>query len=103
VPDRLTWNERELAAIARQDYLRRALASYGGQTAAAARGEAPRRTGAGANSIAAQTVLEDGEWTARVSWDRAHYYMQFQNSGTRYLPAQHFLEHALARFGRTAP
>jgi HK97 gp10 family phage protein len=96
----IRWNEAELAAMARQDYIRRALAAYGGQVASTAAGDAPRRSGAGAASIHGQMVPEDGQWTARVSWDRAHFYMRMQNLGTRFLPAQHFLERALDRFAR---
>jgi hypothetical protein len=36
--------------------------------------------------------MEDGEWTARVSWDREHYYMSFHQLGTKSLPARPFLE-----------
>lgn len=96
----IRWNEAELAAMARQDYIRRALAAYGGQVASAAAASAPRRTGAGAASIKGRTVLEDSEWTARVSWDTTHFYMRMQDLGTRFLPAQHFLERALDRFAR---
>jgi HK97 gp10 family phage protein len=56
-----------------------------------ARAAAPRRTGAGADSIRAEPVLDDGEQTARVSWDRLYYYMRFQEQGTQKMPAHPFL------------
>lgn len=96
----IKWDEAQVAALARQDYLRRALASQGGWITRTARGFAPKDTGAGAASIRTETVLEDGEWTARVSWDRAHWYMKFTDLGTKFIPAQHFLERALDRYAR---
>lgn len=98
--ERIEWDEWELAALARDDYIRRALAGHAGQVANIARASAPRRTGAGAASIHGETVLEAGEWTARVSWDQLHQYMRYQDLGTKYIPAQHFLEHALDRYAR---
>lgn len=97
---RIDWDNTEVAALARQEYTRRALAGHAGQVTAAARPAAPRRTGAGAASIHGETVLEDGEWEARVSWDRLHWYMRIQDLGSRYVRAQHFLEHALDRYAR---
>lgn len=97
---RLTWDERELAALVRDESLRRELLASGGQIAAAAAADAPRRTGAGAASIHPEAVFEDAAWTVRVGWDQLHYYMRFHDLGTRYVPAQHFLEHALDRYAR---
>jgi hypothetical protein len=56
-----------------------------------ARAGAPRATGAGADSIHAEPVLEGPSWTAQYSWDREHYYMSFHQLGTRSLPARPFL------------
>lgn len=61
-----------------------------------ARSRAPKRTGAGAESIDAQPYAEPGgEQTVRVGWDRNHFYMGFHDLGTSQLPALHFLEDAL--------
>lgn len=60
-----------------------------------ARFRAPRRTGAGAESIQAQPFAEPGEQTVRITWDRNHFYMGFHDLGTNTLPARHFLEDAL--------
>jgi len=97
---RVVWNDAEIHAIARQEYARRELASHGGQLADTARAGAPRRTGAGADSIRAETVFEDAEWTVRVAWDALHAYMRFPELGTKTVRAQHFLLHAADRYAR---
>ena len=56
-----------------------------------ARFRAPKRTGAGAFSIAAHAVRESGEWTAHVGWSQTRFYMYFHERGTRRLPARPFL------------
>jgi len=58
-------------------------------------GYAPRRTGAGAESIRAEPVVDIDEWTVRVSWTRDRFYMYFHNEGTDRLRATNFLERAL--------
>jgi hypothetical protein len=58
---------------------------------AQARGQAPKRTGAGAASIHAEPVLDGAEWTAHAAWDQLHRYMIYHERGTRYLPARPFL------------
>jgi len=96
----IVWNEAELRAVQSAQWVRRGLAIYGKAIAGSARGEAPRRSGAGAGSIHDETVLEGGAWTDRVSWDREHYYMGFQNSGAKHTTALHFIEHAVDRYTR---
>lgn len=56
---------------------------------------APKDTGEGAASIRREPVLDGPDWTVRISWDRAHFYMYFHDRGTRRLPARPFLEPAL--------
>lgn len=56
-----------------------------------AQAAAPKKSGEGAASIRAEAVLDGPEWTARVSWDREHYYMFFHERGTKYLDARPFL------------
>lgn len=58
---------------------------------------APKRTGAGAASIRAEAVLDGGMWTARISWDREHYYMSFHELGTVHLPRRPFLVPSIMR------
>ena len=41
---------------------------------------------------------KDGGWVGEVSWDLAHWYMRFVDTGTERIPGQHFLEHALDRY-----
>lgn len=97
----IEWDERELATLARDDYVRRDLAEHAGQVAALARASAPRRTGAGAASIRGEAVLDDGQWTARVSWDQLHAYMRFPDYvASKHSHPSHFLEHALDRYAR---
>lgn len=62
---------------------------------ARARLGAPKRTGRGAASIHAESVLDGPEITVHVSWSRDAFYMYFQDQGTSRLPALHFLEDAL--------
>jgi hypothetical protein len=56
-----------------------------------ARGQAPKRTGAGAASIHAEAVLDGGEWTAHASWGQLQPYMIYHEKGDRYMPARPFL------------
>lgn len=97
---RVEWDERELAALARDEYVRRAMAGHGGRVATAARAAAPHRTGAGAGSIRSETVLEDGAWETHVSWDQLHWYMRIHDLGSKHIRGQHFLERALDRYAR---
>ncbi|MBM0275096.1 HK97-gp10 family putative phage morphogenesis protein [Micromonospora tarensis] len=56
---------------------------------------APKASGEGAASIRSEPVLDGPDWTVRISWDRAHFYMYFHDRGTERLPARPFLEPAL--------
>lgn len=56
-----------------------------------AQAAAPKLSGAGAASIHAEAVLDGPEWTARISWERHRYYMDFHERGTRYLDPRPFL------------
>lgn len=58
---------------------------------------APKLTGAGAASIH-EEEQDDGTW--RVSWDREHAYMKFQELGTENHRAQPFLHPAAKRLER---
>lgn len=57
---------------------------------------APRRTGAGAESVHGElSSTVDGVPEGRVSWDREHDYLRFQDYvGSRHGQARHFLEQA---------
>lgn len=59
---------------------------------------APRRSGAGAASIHAETSLDSGGWVVDVSWDPQHFYMGFQEEGTERRPAQPFLRPAFESY-----
>lgn len=72
----------------------RAAMDAGNQFAATAKGFAPHATGAGAASISPQPT--DGE--ADVSWDQAHHYMSFHQTGTKIMPAQPFMTMALDQY-----
>ncbi len=88
---RVIVDDAAVAALGRDPQVQAMLAGLGGQVSGVAAGLAPHRTGAGAASIGPH--LAPGE--VRVGWDTAHDYMRFQNLGTRYVTAKHFLEHAL--------
>jgi HK97 gp10 family phage protein len=60
-----------------------------------ARARAPKATGRGARSIHSAMVLTSDEWEALISWDQLHYYMYFNERGTRYRPPHAFLVPAL--------
>jgi HK97 gp10 family phage protein len=78
----------------------RYLLDVGRQVANVARVQAPKRSGAGAASIHAESFRAADGWEVRVSWDQEHYYMRFPDLGTRHLPARHFLENALDQYAR---
>lgn len=77
--------------LARDPDIRAGLLAAAAPIVRGAAAAAPKQTGAGAASIRAEAVLDGPEWTARVSWDREHYYMFFQERGTVNLPARPFL------------
>jgi HK97 gp10 family phage protein len=64
-----------------------------------ARARAPKDTGRGAHSIHSEMILTPDEWEAVISWDREHYYMYFNERGTRYRPPHAFLVPALKAAG----
>lgn len=65
-----------------------------------AQANAPKRTGAGAASIRSESVLDGPVWVEHISWDQDHFYMYFQDRGTRVLPARTFLEDSLEGLSR---
>jgi HK97 gp10 family phage protein len=58
---------------------------------------APKDTTLGAKSIRAELVKGDDP-EVRISWDRDHFYMSFQEFGTEDRPAQPFLRPAANRY-----
>lgn len=91
----------ELAAVLRDPALGAHLLAAAEPTVVrSARMLAPQRTGAGAASITGKIDRHaEGEVVVRVSWDRAHYYMGFQDGGTAFVPAVYFLRRAAADWG----
>lgn len=96
---RVVLNEAAILGQRGEPYMRAAAQARGDEIARAAAAGAPKRTGAGAGSIHAETVLGPDGWEARVSWDTAHDYMRYQDEGTSEIPAQHFLEAAAGAGG----
>lgn len=92
---RVVLHQHEIDAMLHDPWVEDMLLGYGAQVAGDARAKAPKRTGAGAASIHAESVLDGPEITAHISWDRDHFYMSFQDLGTQTLPPLHFLEDAL--------
>ena len=88
---RVVVDEAAVRALGTDPQVEAMLADLGGRVAGVAAGLAPHRTGAGAASI--RPDLAPGG--VRVSWDGAHHYMFFQDLGTKYVTAKHFLERAL--------
>lgn len=76
---------------------KRILENLGEQIAQDAKANAPRDTGAGAESIQHE-VGEDSEGAyVRVSWDRDHFYMFFHEVGTSRKSARPFLRPAASK------
>jgi HK97 gp10 family phage protein len=88
---RVVPDEKAIKAFAGSPEMRAAVLAAANRVVPEARARAPHLTGAGAASIHAEAVLDDGEWTAHISWTRDTYYLRFHELGTRSLPAQPFL------------
>jgi HK97 gp10 family phage protein len=84
-------DEQAVLAFKRDPSMGPLLTTVSEPRAARARATAPKRTGAGAASIGNEAVLEADEWTARVGWDQAHFYLLFHEVGTGSMPARPFL------------
>ena len=59
---------------------------------------APIRTGAGARSIRAELVVDEGGAEVRVSWDVDHFYLGFFELGTEEIDAVAMLRRAASEF-----
>jgi HK97 gp10 family phage protein len=94
-PVRIEISEAGVQEVMYSDDVRDMLMDAARPVVARAKASAPRRTGAGADSIRAEPVFDGFEWTVRVSWTRDSYYLYFHDQGTRYQRAQGFLEGAL--------
>jgi HK97 gp10 family phage protein len=92
---RIDVHDRVLDEIRYSDRVRVALLEAAEPIVASARVLAPKLTGAGSASIHSLDVPTAAGWTVRIGWDGQHYYMKFQDQGTHYIDARHFLEIAL--------
>lgn len=92
---RVTVDERAVQSIAAQLDVRDLLLESAEPIVARAEAGAPKRSGEGAASIRSEPVLDGPDWTVRISWDRAHFYMYFLDRGTERIPARPFLDPAL--------
>jgi HK97 gp10 family phage protein len=90
----------EIEDLARDPGIRTALLAAAVPVVRGAQAHAPKNTGRGAQSIRAEAVLDGPEWTARISWDRDHYYMYFHERGSSELPARPFLVPTLEELAR---
>lgn len=80
----------------------RVLAGVGGIAHAVAldmRRRAPKKTGAGAESIHS-VPAEEASDGFRVSWDKDHFYMSFQEYGTERMAARPFARPTADEFNR---
>lgn len=96
---RVVLHEAAIADLARDPAVLRAVGDVAEQVAQRMRATAPRRTGRGAESIRAEAAPDPRDGF-RVSWDRGHFYMRFNNDGTAHQRARHFAEQAAESVGR---
>lgn len=92
---RLVLDEAAIDDLLDDDETLELLQDVGDEVADVARGKAPKRTGAGAESIHAEVEVDDEGGFADVSWDSDHYYLGFAETGTSHQPATPFLRPAL--------
>jgi hypothetical protein len=92
-----TWDHAALAALGVDPHVMAGLLEIGEKIAAEARAGAPRRTGAGADSIHAEPQ-PGPEPEVRISWERDRFYMTFHERGSVHLPARPFLVPAADRY-----
>jgi HK97 gp10 family phage protein len=88
---RVVFHDRGLAELMGEPVMGEMLVEAAEPGVREARFRAPKETGAGAFSIAAEAVRDFGEWAAHVGWSRTRFYMYFHERGTRRLPARPFL------------
>ena len=91
------WNSRA-ANFTNDPRLGRELLKDGWKVAAAAVALAPKDTGRGAGSIHPELVRTPDGPEVRVSWDRAHFYMGFAETGTMHQRPTPFLRPAAYQF-----
>jgi HK97 gp10 family phage protein len=94
---RVQVDERAIADLLSDPQVVAAIGEVADRAAGVIAARAPRRTGRGAASIHAEPD-QDLPGAFRVSWDRDHFYMSFQNDGTGHQRARHFVEDALSQF-----
>lgn len=94
-PVRVEISEAGVQEVLYSDDVRDMLMDAAVPIVARAKARAPRKTGAGADSIRSEPVFDGFEWTVRVSWTRDAYYMYFHDQGTKFQRAQDFLGSAL--------
>lgn len=84
-------NHAAAAALARDPKVLEYTEQVAEEVAARARKRAPKRTGAGAESIHVERVEKEGDIVFRVSFDTEHFYMFFNEVGTEKQKAHPFL------------
>jgi HK97 gp10 family phage protein len=95
---RIVLDKAALAEVLTEEQARAATMAAGEEFASRARGYAARDTGAGAASIRARLVPNytgGAAFAALVSWDSLHFYMKFNEFGTKFMPAHPALQPAL--------
>lgn len=80
---------------ARRGFQREAMKAAMRPVINAARRYARRRTGKGAKSIRGRIITKGGYVEGRISFSKKHFYMRFQETGTRHHAASPFLRPAL--------
>lgn len=90
-------NAAAIEAWAGSESAKSVLEALGEQVAEDAKATAPRDTGAGAESIHHEMGEDADGAFVRVSWDRDHFYMLFQEVGTSTQSARPFLRTAATK------
>jgi hypothetical protein len=101
---RVEWDGESIAGLRTDPGVVAYIAEVAEGFAQAERREAPKRTGAGAASIAVRDSRAQG--ARDVSWDADHHYMTYQNYGTKAMglrttDQERFAQRALAKYKKT--
>lgn len=98
MPADIVWNPVEFAKLHYDPVLLHQVQHDVEPVVRGAQADAPKRTGAGAESIHSEVDLSHLEPGVAIGWERDRFYMFFHERGTRYLPARPFLVPALDRY-----
>ena len=90
------WDGRALSDLRTDPGVQKYTEDVAANFARTFRSVAPHRTGEGAASI--QSRASGTKGTRRVGWDKDHFYMGYQELGTKYVRALRFASKALRQY-----